>query len=1373
MNLSIKKIAILLIFWNIFPLKSLAQDIRFKHLTINDGLSQNLVLSIAQDKEGFMWFGTKDGLNKYDGYNFTVFQNEPNNPNSISSNNITTLFTDKNGKLWIGTEEGIVNVYNNATQSFQRILLSIANSKNKNNETISAFKQTKTGDIWIGTIGNGLFKIPFENQKYVLKKLKQYKNEQLCSNVIKKILIDDEGIIWIGTDKGLNRMDSKTKLISSFCFDIKHPNAPGSGTDFSISAIAKADTNNLWLGTRSGLVKFNTIDNSYKVFPHHLSIFRYGWGEINEITQDKQGDLWLATPGELMRFDTKILKYESVKNDPLKPESISYNGISSLFLDRTNILWIGTSGMGIDYYDPKVNRFGLLRRNNTSNSRVTGFSIRSVLEESERYVWISAEVLYRWDRKTGELKSFETSSLNLNDFGNTNIWSMIKSVDGKLWFASTEGLFVYNPKNENSIQFKHDPKNPNGIPYKGVSSVFEDKNGVIWIVTENHLSKMTSREKGVFKHYKLANNPKNNFTNRCVIYEDDKNQLWLGTKNGLLVFDKNKELFYSYQNNPKIPNSLSNNQVNSIFPDPINPQKFLWIGTSGGLNLFDINKQSFIHFTKKEGLPNNVIYGISSDSQGNLWLSTNKGISKYHLKTKKIRNYDVEDGLQSNEFNTGAVFKGSKGELFFGGIKGLNYFFPDQINDNLFQPTMGITSIKVYSQSKKKNEIAEIKEISIIRNEKITFMPSDEIIIFEFAALDFSSPAKNKYAYRLENFNENWIYLNNTRTATFTHLPSGNYTLNVKGSNNDGVWNENGISVPFRVLPHWSGTWMAITMYLLLFMLLLYFIRWYEMKRIKMKNDLALEQKEYNTLKVLDQLKSRFFANISHEFRTPLTLISCYAENLMDALPTIYLKKQVEGIDQNAKSLLKLINELLDISKLEAGKMTLKFSQQNIVLFLKNLFFSVESFSEKRHISLNFISDEVDIQAVFDEEKMEKIIMNIVSNALKFTPENGEITLTIQRNNNGRLTICICDTGIGIEEEAISNIFDRFYQADNSDTRLHEGTGIGLALVKELVELHDGNVKVFRNESLTGQAGTTFSIDIPIGAVSEVMNESVIEIKTQTPSDLKQLQNNKLKIPEINFDKKIIVLVEDNLAIRTFIKNILQPTYKVIEASNGEEGFEQAKKVIPDVIITDVMMPKLDGISMVHLLRNEEKTSHIPIVILTGKAAQEDRISGLETGIEAYLTKPFSVKELQIIINNLIQQREQLLKKYQNKFVVTSDEIPLASVDQQFLEKAIQHIKDNIENTSFGVEQLADKMCLSPSQLHRKLQALIDQAPGQLIRNIRLQLAADLIKKNAGNLADICFQTGFSDQTYFSRAFKNQFGCSPSAYKKANTSRLS
>lgn len=1280
MNLLLKKVAFILLVWNIFPMQIIAQDMRFKHLGINDGLSQNAVFSITQDSEGFMWFGTKDGLNKYNGYNFTVFQHEPNNLNSISSNYITELFTDSSGQLWVGANNGIVHLFHKETQMFQRISLPQKDSESKNDKEINSIAQDKSGAIWIGTNDNGIFKIPFINNAHSFQNIKQYFNEvsgkyKLSSNIIKKLYVDEANVLWIGTNKGLSRMDIQKEKLSSFYFNVKHPDALEGPDDFCVSAISMADKNHLWIGTRSGLVKFNTKTNNYEFYPHHMNIFRYGWGDINEIASDNQDYLWLATPGELMRFNTKTFKYESVKNDPLNPESISYNSISSIFFDRTNILWIGTTGMGIDRYDPKSNRFGILKRKNTSDSRISGFSIRSVLEENDRYVWISAEVLYRWNRKKGTLKSFETNSTNLNAFGNTNIQSMIKSKNGKLWFASTEGLFVYDPKIEKARQFKYDSISPNGIPHKGVATVFEDKSGFIWIVTDNFLGKMIDREKGVFKQYKYPNYPMSNSIVYCAIYEDNKNQLWLGTKNGLQVFDKNKELFYSYQNNPEIPNSLSNNQVNAIFPDPVKPEGFLWIGTSGGLNLFDINKQSFTHFTKNDGLPNNVIYGISSDSQDNLWLSTNKGISRYNLKTKKFRNYDVDDGLQSNEFNTGAVFKSSKGELFFGGINGLNYFFPDQIKDNPFQPPISITGIKVYSQNKKNNEGLEVRELLVNPNKTITFTHQDEIIIFEFSALDFSSPGKNKYAYTLENFNENWIYTDNSRTATFTHLPSGNYTLKVKGSNNDGVWNEESVSIPIRVLPHWSGTWWAYTGYSLLFLFLMYFIRKYEMKRIEMKNNLELEQKEYNTLKVIDQLKSRFFTNISHEFRTPLTLISGYAENLMESLPSNYSKKQVASISNNAKTLLKLINELLDISKLEAGKMNLKLSQQNIVLYLKNLFFSLESFTEKRNISLNFISDEKDIQVVFDAEKMERIIMNIVSNALKFTPENGEITLTIQQINNKHISICICDNGIGIEQDAIPNIFDRFYQTDNSDTRLHEGTGIGLALVKELVELHEGNVKAFRNEELTGQKGITISIEFPIGPITENGIENIIEAENQTLYDLKFNQNNKLKIPDINFDKKIIVLVEDNLSIRTFIKNVLQSTYRIIEANNGEEGIEQARKIIPDLIITDVMMPKLDGVSLVQMLKEDEKTSHIPIIILSGKATLEDKLIGLEAGIDAYLTKPFSVKELQIIINNLIQQREQLREKYQNKFVVSSDEIPLGSVDQQFLEKTIQHIK--------------------------------------------------------------------------------------------------
>lgn len=1372
MNLLRFQFLLFLLLGSFFPHETVGQDIRFKHLTTNEGLSQNAILDIVQDKDGYLWLGTKDGLNKYDGYEFTVFQHDPSDIKSIASNYITALFTDQSGKIWVGTDNGIVSIYSKETQSFQRILLPLSLSESKNTNEITCFTQDSNGAIWIGTNGNGIFKIPFENNKPSLSKIKQIslsKNqEDLKSNEIKALLTDDSGIVWIGTENGLKRFEIKKEQFTTYYINIKQPGALGAKEDFLISSIAVADKNHLWLGTISGLVRLNTENYTQEVYLHHLSVFRYGWGQINKIAIDKNGILWLATPGELMRFDLKTKTFQSIKNDPLKPESISYDNASSLYIDRTGIVWVGTNGMGLDCYDPKVNRFAVIKRKATATSRISGFSVRSILEEDDRYVWIGSNVLYRWDRKTDELKSFETNSLQPNDFGNTGVWSMIKSKNQKIWFASIEGLFAYDCQTKKTVHFKYDPSNKNGIPKKEIATVFEDANQKLWIVTENCLSKMINIEKGTFQHYPYQSNKGSNVMSRAVIYDDGKDFLYIGTKAGLVLFNKTKETFHTYQNIPEIKNSLSNNSVNSICPDIENPKRYLWIGTSGGLNLFDIEKKTFKNYTQNDGLPNNVIYGILTDAQDNLWMSTNKGISKFNLKTKKFRNYDVADGLQSNEFNTGAYFKSDKGELFFGGIKGVNYFFPEQIVDNPFEPPIRIVGLKVYRESSSKKEGTEIISIPVYSNNKMKFTHRDKMIVFSFAALDFSAPEKNKYAYKLENFNENWIYTDHSRTATFTNLPPGNYILRVKGSNNDGVWNEQGIALPIEVFPHWTATWWAFLIYTFLLLLLLYWIRNYEMKRIQMKNDLELEHKQIDTLKVIDQLKSRFFTNISHEFRTPLTLIRGNAEILMNELSSNSHKKEVQIIDENAKTLLKLINELLDISKLEAGKMFLCSSQQNIVLYLKNLFFSVESFSDSKKIQLNFISDEEDIQAFFDVDKMEKIIMNLIYNALKFTPENGEITLTV-RKIESNISICICDTGIGISESDLPNVFNRFYQADNSDTRMYEGTGIGLALAKELIELHGGTIKVYRNKELSGLEGSTFLMELPIGEVTSATASEVTLKFIETDEKSTFTSNISASSNGLNFNQKVILLVEDNVPIRTFIKNQLENSYKILEAENGVEGIELSKKHIPDVIISDVMMPIMDGTSMVIELRKEEKTSHIPIIMLTGKATLEDKLIGLETGIAAYLTKPFSVKELQLIVSNLIQQKETLLKKYQNQFITSPIDVEMTSVDQKFLEKLILHINKNLENPNLSVDHLAEQMCLSTSQLNRKLQALLNQAPGQLIRNIRLQRAAELIKQNVGNLAEICFQTGFNDQTYFSKAFKQQFGCSPSAYKKEHT----
>ena len=1366
MNPFLKHLFIFSIFLS--PFVGISQQVRFKHLSINDGLSQNAVLSISQDRDGFMWFGTKDGLNKFDGYSFTVYHNELNNSNSIDANYITALYTDSHGILWAGTENGMVNRYIKSSDSFERIALPLNNSLSKNTTEIKVITEDRNGTIWVGTADNGIFKLLISNNQVQHNAIKNYYKDEkqksyLSNNMIRGLYADKKGFLWIATKEGLSRMDINRENFTSFYFDIKHPDAEATALDLAVTAIYPAGDGYLWLGTLSGLVKFNTNDFSHEVFPHHSNIYGYGWGEITKIVKDNKDNLWLASLGELMSFDTKTKTYTYYNNDPLIPESLIFNGISGLFIDRSNIIWAGTTGMGISYYDPKMQRFSLIKRQVDQNSRINGFSVSSIAEENDRYIWISAGVLYRWDRKKNILKSFESDPYFLDAFGNSNAWSILKSRDGNLWFTTTEGLFVLNPKSGKTRQYKFNKNDPEGIPQKGVANIYEDKKGFLWIVTENYLSKMTSREKGTFKHYQYLRASAYQLYVRPVIYEDGDNKIWLGTNNGLLVFDQEKESFFTYKNQPDDLHSISSNHIKTMCPDPEKPDRFLWIGTAGGLNLFDKNQGKFTHYTEKDGLPNNVVYGILTDNLNNLWLSTNKGISKFNPKERTFRNFDVNDGLQSNEFNTGAYFKSKNGEMFFGGISGLTHFFPEQIKDNPFRPPIALTGINVYNKNQNSESQTSFSKISAFDKETLSFTRNDNIITFEFAALDFSTPAKNQYAYKLENFNEDWIYINNNRSATFTNLPPGKYIFRAKASNNDGVWNEAGIAIPIEVLPPWSGTWWAYLLYFILLLVLLYLIRKYELKRFNIKNQLQVERIEIETLRRLDRLKSRFFTNISHEFRTPLTLISGEAEGLLENLKAEHPRRQIRTINKNARRLLQLINQILDVSKLEAGKMELHPIQNNIVLFLKNLFYSIESSANKKNIKLLFSSKNKNVQVLFDSEKMEKIITNLLYNAVKFTPENGTISLQVEQKDPNILKISVSDTGIGISEKDLPFIFDRFYQVDNSDKRAYEGTGIGLALAKELVALHQGNISAINNPN---NPGTTFIIELPKGKINGAQADMEIPEAIKPYNAPPAKRNGHKVMPLAELDKKIILIVEDNPDIRQFIKEQLNLNYKVIEAVDGDIGFELAQKIIPDLIITDIMMPKMNGFSMVKHLKENEKSSHIPIIMLTGKSSFEDKIEGLETGVDTFLTKPFSPKELRIHISNLIEQRGKLRAKYKNAFSITPDEIPASSVDKVFLEKTIQLIRINLDNPNFSVEELAEKMCLSSSQLHRKLQALIDQAPGQILRNMRLQKAAELIKLKAGSIADICCQTGFNDQAYFSRAFKKQFGCSPTAFKK-------
>ncbi len=1352
------------------------QNLKFKYLSSDDGLSQNFVSCIIQDQKGFMWFGTKDGLNRYDGHTFIVYQNDPFNTKTISDNFITSLFEDSRGYIWVGTLNGGLNILDRETETFHRINYTSNVPHTSNIDEVKSIVEDSKGNIWIGTRGEGIFKISFKRKNSFDITYDQFVSNpndrgSLSSNIVSTLFYDSKGTLWVSTLTGLDRFDFETEKFTHYNIQTRNPKAPPNFFDETVYSICESRKGDLWLGSLSGLVKFNRQTGSYKIFPNRYEIFRYGWGSVVQIIEDNFGKLWLATPAELMSFDPEKMSYTYFRNDPSNLNSVSYNSISSLFIDRTGILWVGTAGMGINLYDPKVNRFSTFAYQNDPSSRVTGFSVRSVLQENDEIIWISTDVLYKWNRKTGEIKDFETDSNRPDDFGNTGPWSMIKSYDGMIWTATTEGVFRYDPSKGKARQYKFNPSDSLGLPQKEAFTVFEDHQKNIWVATENYFCKVIDIDKGIFKSYRYQTPLPYNQRVRPVIYQDNKELFWIGTRNGLLVFDQKKQTFFTYKNDPAKPYSLNNDNINSICPDPVNPDKILWLGTSGGgLNKFNIDEGTFAHITESEGLPNNVVYGILPDQNGNLWLSTNKGLSKFNPQKNIFRNYDVLDGLQSNEFNTGAYYLSKNGEMFFGGIKGLNYFYPDKVKDNQFIPTIVLTRLKLGDKIISVKNDNSILHKTISETNKLVLTYDEDVITFEFAALDFSAPRKNRYAYKLENFNKDWIYSGSVRSATFTHLPPGEYIFRVKGTNNDGVWNENGVALELIITPPWWSTFWAYIIYLILILLALYYIRRYELNRLRLKNQLKLEKVETDTLRNLDHLKSSFFANISHEFRTPLTLILGQIESVMSSNIATKEKGKLQVANRNARRLLTLINQILDLSKLEAGSMELKAEQHNIVSFLKSIFYSFESLAESKKITLKFESEMSNIPLKFDPDKMEKIICNLISNALKFTSENGEIKVSINVILN-RVEIIIKDTGIGIPEDRLPHIFDRFYQVDSSITREYEGTGIGLALTKELVELHKGSIYA---KSKLGE-GTEFIIDFPLGILNPDDN-LLVEIND---ADNSYTDNNQLF--ESNIDakmplsdeqpllkieqKEIILIVEDNIDVLNYIKEQLENDYRIIQAANGEEGFTRAQNEIPDLIITDVMMPKMDGYQLSNKIRNDEKTSHIPIIMLTAKAGLDDKIEGLETGIDDYLTKPFSSKELMVRVRNLIYQRKQLRKKFSKSTIIKPAEVTEVSVDRAFLEKVISTIEKHFSDEQFTVEKLSDEMNMSVSQLNRKLNALIDQPPGQMIRTYRLQRAADLLKQNAGTVAEICYKVGFNDQAYFSRAFKKEFGCSPSEYK--------
>jgi signal transduction histidine kinase/DNA-binding response OmpR family regulator len=1271
---------------------------------------------VIQDKKGLMYFGNTEGVLEYDGASWRLIKT-PNN--SV----VRSLSMDEEGRIYVAASSDFGYLAPDSTGRLQFVSLLKFLEK----------KHQEFGDVWdVVTSSQGIYfktrDLIFrlnENKIKVFESVNSFRLYKINNEVFTRN--DGIGLMKISGDSLILIPDGE-HFAKIGVFDM---------LPFGNNILITTSVNGLFLYNGITFSEFKTEADS---FFRNNRIYNACILEDENIAfaTMRGGVAIINKKGELLR----IINSKSGLNSDI---------IYDLVSDHQGGLWLAMAE-GISRLESSPT-FTILNKKNTGNN-----SLSSLYRFQYKLYGSNSLGLFYLDES-------ESKFIPIEDIGSGG--SNFITIDNKLFASSNDGIYQVDNKNIAKKLFDFE------IPSLYQSNI---DSTIIYVVYRIGLA-VLKYNKGRLKLIKDSSPISDEM---AYLVEDSDGSIWIKTYYGGVVHLKNyyEKLFNaSDKNTIEINRYTKNDRLPNEQYDIYSIDGKILFATDSGLYNFDSESNSFItDYTLGEQFADSThsIQQLIQDRKGDLWILTKTKSGKELGKAIKQNEgkYLWQPERRFNYLDLSIVFtikadfdpKTNKEILWISTDEGLIKYDPliDKNYDKKFQTF--IRSITAYNDSIIYNGSAVD---SLIGKTILSF--NDNNIRFQFSAASYAKSKSNMFQYFLEGNDDNWSQWSSATIKEYTNLAGGNYKFRVRSKNIYGVIGSED-TFAFTVLNPWYLSWWAYVLYAVCLIGILYLIRRFELKRLKRKHRLQLEHSEFESLKNLDQMKSHFFANISHEFRTPLTLILGQIESVMSSHIEIKEKGKLQVANRNARRLLTLINQLLDLSKLESGSMELKADQHNIVSFLKSLFYSFESLAELQKITLKFESELENIPVVFDPDKMEKIFYNLLSNAFKFTAANDEINVTIKIAESSVVEISIKDTGTGIPSDRLPHIFDRFYQVDGSGTREYEGTGIGLALTKELVELHKGEIAV--KSKLGG--GSEFIIKLPLGDL-KLDKEQLVKAPAEEFSfeNISEAFDSKKINQDSNFpeqlpggSREIILIVEDNFDVRAYINEQLADDYQVIEASNGLEGIQKAQDQIPDLIITDVMMPKMDGYQFSREIRLNEKTSHIPLIMLTAKAALDDKITGLETGIDAYLTKPFSAKELKVRVKNLIFQREQLRKRFSTSTILKPSEVTSASIDQKFLQKTIEIIEAHFEDEQFNVEKLAEESNMSVSQLNRKLNALVDQPSSQLIRSLRLQRAADLLKQNAGSVAEICYKVGFNDQAYFSRSFKKQFGCSPSDYKK-------
>ncbi|MFC2104267.1 two-component regulator propeller domain-containing protein [Bacteroidota bacterium] len=1283
---SIKKLIfyIFLIFiFSVFTNKTYAQtnEFKFEKLSIKNGLSHSNVYTIIQDQLGYMWFGTQDGLNKYDGYEFTIYRHDPYNPNSLSTGNFGKIMQDSSGIFWFGTYGGGVDRFDPKTNKFTNYSHNHNDPNSLSNNQILFLFEDSQNEIWVGTANGGLNRFNREEQNFTIYKPISNNPNSYSSLRAKCMCETKDGTLWIGSDNGLNKYSKKNNTFFVYSHD---PNNDNSLSSNSIQYLFADEDGTVWIAHReTGLSKFDPESESFKHFKHNpKDPSSISDNNVEFLLKDSYGSFWIGTyQGGLNKFDPKTEKFIHFKHDPDDIESISHNRIEYIYEDASKNLWIATRGGGINKLDLKPRKFYNLLHDPKNRNSLPHPSVMAIDIDKEDNIWIGTDGggIAKYNPNTKTYTHFKNNPTNTNSLSENRVWSILIDREGVIWAGTyRNGLNRIEFRNGryNFTRYHSNREDPTSLSSNQINTIIEDKNGTIWIATANGLNKLIkngSPKNYAFKHY--FQNPTDSliYIDNYIsnLYLDSKNRFWIGSyAGGLFQFLPEREQFINYS-----PSKLANSEFKQdfhvliIFEDHNNN---IWIGTeSNGLLKFDIENKNFIPHTKNDELLSNMIIGILEDDMGSLWISSSRGLSRYSPWNNKLNNYTYFEGLESSGFNRNAALKSNDGKMYFGSNSALTYFYPLEVTNNPYLPNIVITDFKILNESNWKNNL--LSYVTLLNNDQqIELVKKDYFFTIDFAALDYTIPEQNQYKYMLEGLDQDWIDASNKRSATYTNLDPGIYTFKVKGSNNDKIWNEEPTEIKIKVIPPYYKTWWFISIIVLTgILIILFYIKISERKLIKEKiflenkveertNEISLQKEELQSqaenlekinqqlegqqerleklvhertadLEIAkekaeesDRLKSAFLANMSHEIRTPMNAIIGFSNLINDEEIEVEQRQELTKlIKKNTNLLLNLVEDIIDIAKIESEQLEIKEKNCKLNQIFKDLLMDFEDVIQAKEDITVKVSEELlhnVVEIIIDPYRLSQVLKNLVSNAIKFT-EKGiiEFGYKIENTSKNEISFFVKDTGIGLTPEQQEKIFARFTKIETNKQKIYRGAGLGLTITKNIIELMGGEIRV---ESEINK-GSTFHFTVPFKHI-------------QTDVSIKQ----QIKKPTsaYNWINKTILVAEDEESNFKFLEMIIRKTTaEIIWAKTGKQAIDQCQgNNIIDLILMDIKMPEMDGLEAIREIRKE--STNIPIIVQSAYSMPEDRNLSFEAGANDFISKPIGTEKLLRIMDKHLNE---------------------------------------------------------------------------------------------------------------------------------------